>query len=254
MVITIDIGNSDIVTGFWADSTCKWKFRMPSKGISEESCHQIISEFNAENGIVVHQIKGIIIGSVVPKMTSMVVKLYQGIYGLSPILFDRQAFDRLQLKLVKPDEIGADLVANSIAAYSEYQQCCVVTDFGTALTFTTIDNRGEVLGVAIAPGLKTAMGALISNTAQLPDVALEYPQSVLGKDTIHAIRSGILVGYTGLVKHMLASIEEELGHPCKFIATGGLSFALTPLKSVFDSYDGDLTLRGLKIAFDRLQN
>ncbi len=254
MVITIDIGNSDIVTGYWVDTTCKWKFRMPSKGIPEENYQQTIMDFNTENGITEGEIQGIIIGSVVPGMTAILVKLYQGIYRITPILFDRQAFEQLHLKLVKPDEIGADLVANSIAAYSKYQQCCVVTDFGTALTFTTIDNHGEVLGVAIAPGLKTAMGALISNTAQLPDVALEYPQSVLGKDTIHAIRSGILVGYTGLVKHMLSSIEEELGHPCKFIATGGLSFALTPLKSVFDSYDGDLTLRGLKIAFDQLQN
>lgn len=253
MLITIDIGNSDIVTGVWAGSNCKWKFRMPSKEIPAAVYEQRINEFNAANGIVVHLIEGIIIGSVVPELTATVVKLYEGIYGVRPILFDRQAFDQLNLKLVKPDEIGADLVANSIAAYSKYQQCCVVTDFGTALTFTTIDNSGEVLGVAIAPGLKTAMSALINNTAQLPDVALEYPQSVLGKDTIHAIRSGILVGYTGLVKHMLASIEEELGQPCKFIATGGLSFALTPLNAVFDSYDGDLTLRGLKIAFDLLQ-
>ncbi len=253
MVITIDIGNSDIVTGVWADSNCKWKFRMPSKGISTEDYQQRIHAFNIDNAIEVNDVEGIIIGSVVPGMTSTIVTLFEDIFGNQPLLFNRQAFDQMQLKLVKPDEIGADLVANSIAAYAKYQQCCVVTDFGTALTFTTIDQYGEVLGVAIAPGLKTAMGALISNTAQLPDVALEYPQSVLGKDTIHAIRSGILVGYTGLVKHMLASIEKEMGRTCKFIATGGLSFALTPLNSVFDSYDEDLTLRGLKIAFDQLR-
>jgi type III pantothenate kinase len=253
MVITIDIGNSDIVTGVWVDSICKWKFRMPSKGVAKEDYQQRVHSFNVENAIEVNDVKGIIIGSVVPDMTSIVVKLYEDIYRTTSILFNRQAFDQMQLKLVKPDEIGADLVANSVAAFAKYQQCCVVTDFGTALTFTTIDDQGEVLGVAIAPGLKTAMGALISNTAQLPDVALEYPKSVLGKDTIHAIRSGILVGYTGLVKHMLTSIRDELGKPCKFIATGGLSFALTPLNSVFDDYDGDLTLRGLKIAFEQLQ-
>jgi type III pantothenate kinase len=226
---------------------------MPSKGVAKEDYQQRVHSFNVENAIEVNDVKGIIIGSVVPDMTSIVVKLYEDIYRTTSILFNRQAFDQMQLKLVKPDEIGADLVANSVAAFAKYQQCCVVTDFGTALTFTTIDDQGEVLGVAIAPGLKTAMGALISNTAQLPDVALEYPKSVLGKDTIHAIRSGILVGYTGLVKHMLTSIRDELGKPCKFIATGGLSFALTPLNSVFDDYDGDLTLRGLKIAFEQLQ-
>jgi type III pantothenate kinase len=226
---------------------------MPSMGVAKEDYQQRVHSFNVENAIEVNDVKGIIIGSVVPDMTSIVVKLYEDIYRTTSILFNRQAFDQMQLKLVKPDEIGADLVANSVAAFAKYQQCCVVTDFGTALTFTTIDDQGEVLGVAIAPGLKTAMGALISNTAQLPDVALEYPKSVLGKDTIHAIRSGILVGYTGLVKHMLTSIRDELGKPCKFIATGGLSFALTPLNSVFDDYDGDLTLRGLKIAFEQLQ-
>jgi type III pantothenate kinase len=115
------------------------------------------------------------------------------------------------------------------------------------LTFTTVTSAGHILGVAIAPGLKTAISALYNSTAQLPEVPLAYPSSAVGKSTVHAIQSGVLIGYVGLVKHMIESIREEVGKDYKAIATGGLASILYPLQEVFDEIDPFLTLHGLRI-------
>jgi type III pantothenate kinase len=120
-----------------------------------------------------------------------------------------------------------------------------VVDFGTALTFTTVSHEGFVQGVAIAPGIKTAMKALSSNTAQLPEIPLELPESALGQNTTHALQAGILWGYVGIVKQLLSKIRSEVGEHYMAVATGGLSFVMHPLKDVFFQIDRDLTLNGL---------
>ena len=134
-----------------------------------------------------------------------------------------------------------------MAAYTRVAGPAIVVDFGTALTFTTIDQAGEVLGVSIVPGLQTAIKSLFMNTAKLPEVELKLPDSVLGKNTIHAIQSGVLHGYTGLIKGMLEAIQLETGLKFTVIATGGLSSILTNLDGVFDAVDRNLTLDGLRL-------
>jgi len=129
----------------------------------------------------------------------------------------------------------------------------VVVDFGTALTFTTCTAKGEILGVAITPGLKTAIRALFQKTAQLPEVPLKLPASVVGKNTTHAIQSGVLEGYIGLVRHMIARIREEVGAHVKVVGTGGLSSVLHPLEGDFDYVNPHLTLDGLRIIDAYLQ-
>jgi type III pantothenate kinase len=129
-----------------------------------------------------------------------------------------------------------------------FKSNCIVVDFGTALTFTTVDAKGKILGVAIVPGLKTAIRSLSQNTAKLFDVPLEMPGSVLGKNTVHAIQAGILIGYEGLVSSMIARIKSELSDPdCATIATGGLSSIITSLKHQFTEVDANLTLNGLRL-------
>jgi type III pantothenate kinase len=120
-------------------------------------------------------------------------------------------------------------------------------DFGTALTFTLVDQAGKMQGVSIAPGLKTAVKSLFSQTAQLPEVPLEMPVSALGFDTVSAIQSGILWGYVGMVKEMIARVKAERNVEVKVIATGGLSSILTPLEQYFDEVNKLITLEGLRI-------
>ncbi len=128
---------------------------------------------------------------------------------------------------------------------------CIVVDFGTALTFTAISGSGEIKGVTIAPGLRTALRALSQNTAKLFDVPLEMPTSVLGKGTVHAIQAGVLVGYEGMVKHMVERIRTELNEPAvAVVATGGLSAILSSLSGVYTAVDPDLTLTGLKLVYE----
>ena len=156
---------------------------------------------------------------------------------------------------MNPYEIGSDLVCNALAAFTFFKAQCVVVDFGTALTFTTVSKDGEILGVSIAPGLKTAIRSLSQNTAQLFDVPLEMPSSVLGRGTVHAIQAGVLFGYEGMVRHMLDRIKSELNDPdLRSVATGGLSSIIPSLTSVFTHIDPNLTLNGLRIVTEYIEH
>ena len=139
------------------------------------------------------------------------------------------------------------MVANSVYAHHQYDSDVLIVDFGTALTFTLVDRAGKMQGVSIAPGLKTAVKSLFSQTAQLPEVPLEMPESALGFDTVSAIQSGILWGYVGMVKEMIERVKSERNGELKVIATGGLSSILTPLAQYFDEVNKLITLQGLRI-------
>ncbi|MEM9822220.1 MAG: type III pantothenate kinase [Bacteroidota bacterium] len=244
--LAIDAGNTDIVFGLHDGVQWLHHWRMPSKTPpTKEAWHyRLVSEL-LELERKPSEIKQTIISSVVPPLTAPLGEMAHQVMGVAPLVLDANLFPRLKVKVLNTEEIGADLVANAMAAYDLVQHKCVVVDFGTALTFTTIGADGTIMGVAIAPGLKTAIRALFDNTAQLPEVPLEEPASVLGNDTIQAIQAGVVVGYTGMVKYMLHQIKLEIGEDCKTIATGGLSSVLTGLSEDFDYHDRMLTMNGL---------
>jgi len=172
------------------------------------------------------------------------------LFGFEPIVVGPGVYPLLPLDILRPHEIGADLVANAMAAYTRYQRNCVVVDFGTALTFTTVSHDGKILGVAIAPGLKTAIRSLFANTAQLPEVPIEVPASALGTSTTHAIQAGIVLGYEGLVRSLLNRIRTELNGDCLAVATGGLSNRIPSLRNDFVDIVPSLTLDGVRLIGD----
>jgi type III pantothenate kinase len=173
----------------------------------------------------------------------MLVELFHS----QPLIIGPEVYPKLQLAIDRPHEIGTDLVANAVAGYAKCQTTCIIVDFGTALTFTTVAKTGQILGVAIAPGLKTAMYSLFKSTAQLPVVPLEVPESAIGKNTAHALQAGVLLGYIGLVETLVGRIQKELNEKCYVVATGGLSSIIPELRTVFDEIDPNLTLDGLRI-------
>jgi len=183
----------------------------------------------------------------VPNLTKPISEIISSLFEHRIVIIGPSTFNKLKVSIDNPSEIGSDLVANAVAAVTKYNDACIIVDFGTALTFTTVTSNYEILGVAIAPGLKTSMSALHSKTAQLPEVPLSLPESVIGKNTVHAIQSGVLWGYVGLVKEMIGLIEKENGSKLKRIATGGLSSILYPLKEIFQDIDANLTLDGIRI-------
>jgi type III pantothenate kinase len=252
MKLIIDIGNSDIVFGIYHDEEWQHIWRIPSdlkKKLNDFKVSFLEQLHNRK--IDENQIKKVVLSSVVPKLTPIISNFLHTLFGDNLLVVNPMIYSQLNIKIVRNEnEIGTDLVANAVAGFHFAKAACIIVDFGTALTFTSIANDGEIQGVAIAPGIKTAMKALAGNAAQLPEIPLKLPDSVIGKDTIHAIQVGILWGYVGLVKGILEQTKLELGGQVKVIATGGLVHILTPLEKEFDFIDKSLTLNGLRLIGD----
>lgn len=249
MELIIDIGNTNVVLGFYQDGTWIHQMRFVTKSDDEAKLFYDIKirEAMLDFDFEMEKIEGIYLSSVVPILTKPISEIISSLFEDEIILIGPNAFSKLKVSIDNPSEIGSDLVANAVSAVSKYDAACVVVDFGTALTFTTVTKDFEILGVAIAPGLKTSMSALHSKTAQLPEVPLTLPKTIIGKNTVHAIQSGVLWGYVGLVKEMLIRIEREFGSDLIPIATGGLSSILYPLKDVFHDIDPNLTMEGIRL-------
>jgi len=249
MLLAVDIGNSDVVLGLAEGETWRdvWRLRTlpnePALAYEMKIRHHLL-----EAGVSLSRVKQVVLSSVVPPLTGKLADVVAKLFGGAPVVVGPDVYPQLEVRIDRPHEIGADLVANAVAAFTQYRANCIVVDFGTALTFTTVTAEGHLLGVAIAPGLRTAIKALSQNTAKLPDVPLEMPRSAIGKNTIHAMQAGVLLGYAGLVESLIAHIRTELGDPaCLVVATGGLSSVITPLQRVFHAIVPNLTLDGLRI-------
>lgn len=250
MFLAIDAGNSNIVFGFYDENLQKWthEFRVNThRELSVLKLERELHLFFLENGIKNDRITQVGISSVVPEVNAVLQQFCREYLEKSCYLISGKSYARLKVKTARPNEIGSDLMCNVAAAYERFQSTCIIVDFGTALTFTVVGEDGKIMGVNIVPGLKTAIKALFYNTSKLPEVELKMPKSALGKSTSHSIQAGILYGYTGLVKGMLETIQKEIGHQCRIIATGGLSSILTTLEDAFEVVDRNLTLEGIRI-------
>lgn len=247
MLLALDIGNSDVTMGLWKGNA--WQiWRIPSRQDQPELYYGIkVRDHFLEAGVPIESVETIVLSSVVPGLTDKVRNVLRSLFKREPILLGPGVYDKLPVEVLNPYEIGSDLVANAVGAYFLMKETCIVVDFGTALTFTTVSGQGKILGVSIVPGLRTALRSLSQNTAKLFDVPLEMPTSALGINTVTAIQSGIVIGYEGLVKNMVAAIRAELKVECPAIATGGLSFVITSLRGYFQRVEPQLTLDGLRI-------
>jgi type III pantothenate kinase len=247
MLLAIDIGNTNIVFGVnnngeWLNH---WRIQTDPLKMADEYL-VIFSSLLSDGEISIADINQIIISSVVPSLvypfTEMLAKLLPGgsIISVGPDIYHK-----LPVKILNPYQIGSDLVSNAVAAFKKFGTLTTIIDFGTALTFTTIGKNAEIRGVAIAPGLQTAVSALAGKTAQLPQIHLTPPPSVLGENTIHAIQSGVIFGFSGLVDSIIERTQNELGEKLTVVATGGLSSIIAPLTKNIKIIEPMLTLDGL---------
>lgn len=247
MILTIDIGNTNIVFGVAENNEWLKIWRIQTDLFKTADEYEVIfRSLFTSSGIREQAVTFTVLSSVVPSLIRPFREMLGHLLDHRPFLVEPAAYPELPIEILSPDEIGTDIVADATAAFTGYGGPCMVIDFGTALTFTTISKSGKILGVAIAPGLQTALKSLTGNTAQLRDVQLEAPPSVLGNNTIHAIQSGIVLGFAGLVDSMVAKTEEELGEKINVIATGGLSSVLRNVSDRIRIIDENLTLDGLK--------
>lgn len=255
MLLTIDIGNSNIVFALWDGMSWSKQVRLESKEILpmiyyEKSILNMLWEW----GLTHNDIKECAISSVVPNLNERIEKSIENTLGIKPFIITPQVLLHLDLCVPHPYEIGSDLVSNAYAGSTIYSKNCLIVDFGTALTFTIVTESEGITGVTIMPGLKTAIAALYLNTAQLPEVPIELPDSAIGHDTVSAIQSGVMWGYVGAVKEIIHKIKVQKNIDLKVIATGGLSKILQPLESEFDYINKNLTLEGIKLIYQYNQS
>lgn len=247
MILTIDIGNTNIVFGIAThEAWIKiWRIQTDSSKTADEY-EVIFRSLLNSSSIQIEEIHRTVLSSVVPSLIRPFKEMLSNLLDHKPLLVEPSIYKKLPIEILSPDEIGTDIVADATAAYIRYGGSCMVIDFGTAITFTTISKEGRILGVAIVPGLLTALKSLTGNTAQLRDVQLVAPPSVLGDNTIHAIQSGLVLGFAGLVDSIVTRTEEELSEKLRVIATGGLSSVLQNISTKIQIIDQNLTLDGLK--------
>lgn len=251
MLLAIDIGNSNIAlglndAGIWVHH---WRLYTEAKRTADEYVSQLHS-LMLQSDIPLQQIDSVIIGSVVPELVATFNEVVDKLIDVQPLIVMNSIMTGLKEGTV-PEELGADLLANAVAAHAKFpNKDCMVIDFGTALTCTTVSSEGEIAGVAIAPGVGSAVDALATKTAQLPHVEIIVPESVLGLNTVHAIQAGVIFGYTGLVTSLIEQTESEIGRPLTVIATGGFSKMIAPKIPRIDSIEPWHTLDGLKLLFE----
>jgi type III pantothenate kinase len=245
-MIVFDIGNTDTVIGFFEGEYIINKLRIRSlKNENSIYFEYRILNFMLENNIQKRGLNTAVISSVVPILTPFFVNFCEKFLYLKPIIVSPAHSDLLMVNIDMPEELGSDLFVNALAAFELVKSNCLVVDFGTALTFTVVSQKGRIEGVTILPGIKTAIKSLFSQTSLLPEVKLEKPDSIIGKNSMHAIQSGIIYGYESMVLGIVKKIKEEIDKPMFVIGTGGLSAVLKDISDEFDKIDIDLTLRGL---------
>lgn len=248
MLLAVDIGNTNIVFG--VHDGIKWLHHWRVRTVRDKMSDEygvLLRALMREAGLGMGAFDHVAIASVVPPLTGRLRTLLAAESPGVPLVIGHETSAMLAFAVDNPAEVGADLIANAVAAYDRVHDACIVVDFGTATTFTAVSQEGVFQGVAIAPGLNLAAGALASGTAQLPQVPLSAPPHAIGTNTVHAIQAGVVLGYVGLVEGMVARFRDEMGAQAQVIATGGLSSIVAPLTGCFSAVDPWLTLDGIRI-------
>jgi pantothenate kinase, type III len=242
--IVINVGNSNIRFGLFNDDNCdiSWVINTKPYRTADELYVQMMMLYQTYK-IEPKEINKVIIGSVVPQLTKVMSAAIRKIHDLNPVIVDRNTPSGVQ---AKSKQMGTDIYANLVAAHNMYpDRKKIVIDFGTALTASCVAENGETLGVIIAPGIVTALNSLISQTAQLPEIELVKPKTVLGLDTVTCMQSGMVYGFLGMVEGFIDRINDEVEDSCFVVATGGVSHVYKPLTDKIHVMDRLHTLKGL---------
>lgn len=252
MIICIDVGNTNIKYGIFDKDKLVLSFRVATdhKKTSDEYGGQLLSILN-NNNVQIDGIEGGIISSVVPPLDYTIERMCKVYLKIKPLLLEPGLKTGLNLKVDNAKEVGADRVLNNVAALLKYKAPLIIVDFGTATTFNVINDKNEFIGGVIAPGMKGSLDSLVNGTAKLPRVEIERPETVIGKNTVTNMQSGIFFGFAGLVEYLIKRIKRELkSDSVTTVATGGFAEIIADEISSIDHVDKLLTLNGLKYLYD----
>ncbi|MDO8755721.1 MAG: type III pantothenate kinase [Anaerolineales bacterium] len=251
MLLTIDIGNTNLTLGLYEGETlgAHWRLATDHNRMPDEYGLQFLGLLQ-NAGKTLEEITGISLASVVPPLTGRVIQACREYLKQEPLVVDTGIKTGIKIRYEDPRAVGADRVCDAVAVMKFYGGPACVVDFGTATTFNALTKDGEYLGGAITVGINLAAEALYTRAAKLPRIDLQVPPSVIGRNTVHAMQSGLLFGYVSMVEGMVARFRSELGSEMKVIATGGLAEVVAKETKVIDVIAPWLTLDGLRLIWE----
>lgn len=252
MIFTMDIGNTNIKTAlFDGEKMVKYWRVSTNKIYTSDEYGILLCNLFAHEGLSTDVVEGVIISSVVPTINFTIEHMCQNYFHVTPMFVVPGIKTGINIGYDNPRELGSDRIANAVAAYAEYGAPCIFIDFGSATTFGVVGEGGKFLGGSIFPGVKLASEALVSGTAKLPRFELIRPETVIGRSTQTNLQSGMFYGYVGMVRNIVRKMKQELGREALVVATGGMAVLFAEDAKCIDKLDGLLTLKGLRLIYER---
>lgn len=253
MLLVIDAGNTNTVFAVFDGNSLigQWRMATDARRTSDEYCVWLLQIMRYEN-IEPKKIKAAILSSVVPQANFSLRMLARQYFNTELLIVGEPNVQLgILAKIERPREVGADRLVNAVAAWQKYRKPLIIVDFGTATTFDVVDERGDYIGGVIAPGINLSLEALHKAAAKLPNIAVERPFQVIGKDTVSAMQSGVYFGYVGLIEGIVSRIRQEQGRDMKVVATGGLAPLFAKATPMIDALEPNLIIDGLRIIFEK---
>lgn len=256
ILLAIDVGNTNVVMGAYRGATLLRRWRAATAvERTEDELAVMIDGLLAREELGLEDVDSLVVGSVVPPLTLALTRFAERHLpsnggGRRCLVIGPGIRTGVRLRVDNPSEVGADRIANTLAAYRRYGGPDIVVDFGTSTNFDVVSAEGDFLGGAFAPGLEIAAESLFGRASRLFRVALTAPDRTIGKNTAECLRSGIVFGYVGLVEGLIERIQAELGGGARVLATGGLASTIAPLTTAIERVDEDLTLEGLRLLWE----
>jgi type III pantothenate kinase len=259
MLLAIDVGNSNIVLGVFEGTRLLQSWRLQTlRERTADELGLLVDGLFAHHHLDKQKVTGLILGSVVPPLTTTTRGMAERYFGLTALIVEPGVNTSMPILYDNPSEVGADRIVNAVAAYERFGRTApprplVVVDFGTATTFDAISAKGEYLGGAICPGVQISADALFQRAARLPRIDVKKPARIVGRTTVGAMESGLFWGYVGMVEGLVRRMGNELGGNALCVATGGLADVIAPETPLIHHVEPDLTLNGLRIVWERNQ-
>ncbi|WP_170005992.1 type III pantothenate kinase [Bacillus fonticola] len=252
MIFVLDVGNTNIVLGVYDGDKLIHHWRAETnRNKTEDEYAMFIKSLFDHAGIRFEEIKGVILSSVVPPIVFSLERMCQKYFHVEPVIVGPGVKTGLNIKYDNPREVGADRIVNAVAATHEFGGPLVIVDFGTATTYCYVNEHRQYMGGAIAPGINISTEALYAKAAKLPRIEMTDPGAVVGKNTVSAMQAGILYGYVGQVEGIVRRMMDQANGKPTVIATGGLAKLIAKECTIIDVVDPFLTLKGLKLIYER---